>query len=191
MRKAMGAILAIGVCAVAGCGNDEKPTTIVKTVAPPSPAPPADGATATTEPGETVDAPTAPPGTPTQAPPPGPPLPDGVAAVQGRYRMEYLDYSPSGYTLGGTYTGNEEQWNAETSCTGQSCTVNLRRALQSGGFKNYKLTSSAPKKYAGTFSAEADICEADPAITVKERVSIQTSRVADLGGTPTVTGLDV
>lgn len=105
--------------------------------------------------------------------------------------MEYLDYSPSGYTLGGTYTGNEEQWNAETSCTGQSCTVNLRRALQSGGFKNYKLTSSAPKKYAGTFSAEADICEADPAITVKERVSIQTSRVADLGGTPTVTGLDV
>lgn len=123
--------------------------------------------------------------------PAGPPLPDGVAAVQGRYRMEYLDYSPSGYTLGGTYTGNEEQWNAETSCTGQSCTVNLRRALQSGGFKNYKLTSSAPKKYAGTFSAEADICEADPAITVKERVSIQTSRVADLGGTPTVTGLDV
>jgi len=104
--------------------------------------------------------------------------------------MEYLDYSPATYNLGGTYTGKIDQWNAETTCSGTTCTVQLRRALETGGFKNYRLRSIAPKKYAGTFAARVE-CGGDEPATVRERVSIQTAKTQDLEGIPTVTGIDV
>lgn len=80
-------------------------------------------------PGATVEAEPATPGESTQEPPPGEALPGGVATVQGRYRVTYKDYSPSGYNLNDTYTGKVTRWNAETTCDNGTCTVQLRRAL--------------------------------------------------------------
>lgn len=182
-------VICLAALFVASCGDDGDTKTVVQTVVETQPAP----ATSTPEPapGETVEADPVEPGEPTQEPPPGDALPGGVATVQGRYRITYKDYSPSGYNLNDTYTGKVSQWNAETTCSNGTCVVALRRALETGGFKNYRLRASGDKKYTGTFSGKADTCGSDPAATVRERVSIQTSEIEDLDGIPTVTGLDV
>lgn len=189
MRHGKTFVTCLGALLLASCGDAGETKTVVQTVVQTQPAP----TTSSPEPatGQTVEADPASPGESTQDPPPGSALPGGVATVQGRYRVTYKDYSPSGYNLNGTYKGKVTQWNAETTCANGECQVELRRALDTGGFKNYRLRASGEKKYTGTFSAKADACGADPEAKVRERVSIQTSRIQDLGEIPTVTGLDI
>lgn len=180
-----GLVALVGV----GCGGATRTVTVTTTQA----APPASTPSAASTQAQTVPA-----GSPASGvgPPPGPPLPDGAATVSGRYRLKYVDYSPPTYNLNARdYTGDTSTWYAQTVCAGGACTLQLRRALVTGGYHTYALHQQDPTTWGGTFAGFTgtdvyDCTTADPQ-PVRERVGLHISQTQTLGGIPTAVGFDV
>lgn len=181
-------LVLVATVALAGCGGTETKTIVQTQVVtqPPAPAP------ATTAPTETATP--APAETTAATTPAGPPLPEGQIAVEGRYHVTYKDYSPGVLNVGGEYKGKETTWNARMVCDGQDCRAELRRPLDTGGFKTFPLEKTSDRKYAGEFTGKFD-CGANRNGTgpdsARQRVAVSVSKVSDIDGRPTAAAMDI
>jgi hypothetical protein len=129
-------IACLATAVLVGCGGEEQETrTIVETVAPEQPSAPG----------------------PEQTPPTGQdpalePLPPGVVGADGAYAMTVRDSSFKGFRItSDDMRPQESEWTFSTNCASE-CEIDMRRELQSGGFKSLTLTPAEGRE--GVFEAD-------------------------------------
>jgi hypothetical protein len=165
---------------LAACGGDEEvqTRTIVETVTVEAPP-----ASAGAQPPPTA-----------QDTPAGEPLPPGVVAADGTYAMETkdTDFVNSNTTVDDRFpTGSE--WDFTTTCTGPECTVEMRRELQSGGYKTLMLMPVEDREgvfeVESTGTTECAIGSEEP--PTDQRYSLKLNAPEDVGGRQTATRIEV
>jgi hypothetical protein len=171
------AVACIAAVLLLGCGGEEQETrTIVETVVPEQPSAPGP-----------EQAP------PTDQPPAQEPLPPGVVGADGTYTMTVRDSSHEGFRITSDDTDPEEsEWTFSTSCPGSECEIDMRRELQSGGFKSLTLTPVGGRE--GAFetdtTGETACSTGRPEAPSDQRYSIKLNAPADVGGRLTATRIE-
>jgi hypothetical protein len=164
-------LLALALClAATACGGDGETETVVQTVTVTAPGPGQDG--------------TAPPVTAAR-PPQGSPV-----VLEGRYAVRVLELRPPRIAAGGDSATAAVDWVATTSCD-PGCTVELRRELENGGTKTVTLEEDPgrPGQYLAEFTGSSR-CLASRTPQRPQSLRVRPTRVEDLDGRPTATGLD-
>lgn len=112
------------------------------------------------------------------------PLPGGRAAVDGTYlmRVRHTDYE--GQNIVASYQdGEESQWPIATVCDGQTCTLEVRRELESGAFENFTLSEIKDRSYAAPSTGKTEcIVGASGKVPATQRLAVRVSGIADIGG---------
>ncbi|MDP2713011.1 MAG: hypothetical protein Q8O56_17510 [Solirubrobacteraceae bacterium] len=153
--RALG-IVAVAVLALAGCGSDdetqaetsaERPPPRTVTVTVPGDAPetsPDDDEEEDGDP-ETADL-RAPAG-----------LPEDGVALTGDFAVRIVDRTPAAGNASGESPRGTHDWRLTTSCSGGACRLEVRRRLDSGGFKDVTLRPIAdrPGQWYGEFRGTA------------------------------------
>jgi hypothetical protein len=131
--------------------------------------------------------PTAPPGGEAAAP-----LPEGVIAADGTYKMRTRrsDYTGEDTAVDDEFPTDSE-WIFATTCQGSDCTVQMRRELQSGAFKNVTLEPdpAPPGVYVAETSGTTG-CANDEKSPTKQRYSIRLTAPTDVDGRQTAQRMD-
>ncbi len=188
MRRA-GILLTFAACGLAACGGGTttKTVTVTKTVTTPATTPaPAPGAATTPTTGATTPTETTPEAAAT-------PLPAGVVAADGTYKMRTRrsDYTGENTAVDDEFPTDSE-WIFATTCQGSDCVVQMRRELQSGAFKNVTLKPDPAR--TGVFVAETSGttgCANDDTSPTKQRYSIRLTAPTDVTGRQTAQRMDV
>ena len=187
MRRT-GIVITLAACGLAACGGSTqtKTVTVTKTVTAPAQtqasAPPATSAPATTPPATTPEA------TPATAP-----LPAGIVGADGTYKMRTRDSDYSGENIAvDDEFPSDSEWVFTTGCQGQDCTVQMRRELGSGAFKNVTLQPDPARAgvYVGETSGKTG-CANDESSPTKQRYSIRLTAPMDIGGRSEARTMDV
>lgn len=178
VRTTLTTLLVLGT---AGCGGDDesadKTVTVAgKTVTVTKDAPVAT-ATSTDGSGDS-DA---------KVEPVGPPLPDGVVGVDGRYMLKTVNTDQQvGYLENRNWTSDyyEESANAATKCDEGRCSVSLRLGLDSGGSKAFTLAADPEREgtYVGTADGQIKCIAEDRVMPSRERVAVRTGSAKDISG---------
>jgi ferredoxin len=172
----------------AGCGEGETVTEVRTVTAPPA----SSGATSPTG----VTGPTAATGAsgaPAATGAPADPLPDGRAAVDGRYLMKVRATASEGRSLltQGTDEGEESTWPISTVCTGSTCRLKVRRELESGAFESLTLDEVKDRTYAAASTGKTTKCALQSEeVDTKQRLSVRATAVKDINGRPTAQRID-
>jgi hypothetical protein len=185
MRRA-GILLTLAACGLAACGGatTTKTVTVTRTVtAPASTAPTTTPATGATTPTETTPEDGA----------ASTPLPAGVIAADGTYRMRTRrsDYTGENTAVDDEFPTDSE-WIFATTCRGSDCILQMRRELQSGAFKNVTLKPDPAR--AGVYVAQTSGttgCANDHTSPTKQRYSVRLTAPADVNGRETAQRMDV
>lgn len=118
-------------------------------------------------------------------------LPDGRAAVEGRYLMRIRSTDYEGQNIvSGMPDGEESTWPISTVCTQQSCRLEVRRELESGAFESVTLREVKDRSYATSSTGTAQCIVGDDEVSARQRLSIRVSGIADIGGRPTAQRVD-
>jgi hypothetical protein len=86
----------------------------------------------------------------------------------------------------------DSEWVFKTVCQGDDCTIEMRRELQSGAFKNVTLQPDPER--AGVYSAETSGktgCANDEESPTKQRYSLRLTAPAEVNGRATARRMDV
>lgn len=169
-------LAALVVLGASGCGGDNTPTKTV-TVAGEN----VTGTQSAPAPAQTPDA----SGADAKIGSPGPPLPAGVVAVDGRYLLKTVKSDYNGQDVGTKrFYAYEEPSTAVTKCVGRRCAVTFRLGLSSGGSKAYTLLAdpARDRTYVGTGRGQVE-CFDDRHTKVPSR-----ERIAVRAGSPTKIG---
>lgn len=183
-KLAATSVLVAGAVALGACGDDDEKQakTIVQTVtAPAAPQTPPPVST-----------------TPTETQPPAPttparPLPEGVVGADGTYTMEVEESDYEGENLIQDEVSPPSDWRFTTTCEGETCSVRMRRELESGGFKMVTLqpAEGRPNVYEGR-ATSTDECLVDPKkATTRQRYAVRLVGEVDGTGRPTAKRIDV
>lgn len=173
------AILILSIVALAACGGDNNERAAARTVTVQGPPPAAPASPTTTA--EQTDA------TPAE------PLPKGVVGADGTYTMNVKasDYEKENLIVD-EETPSESEWKFMTTCQGSKCSIEMQRAVGSGGFKQLTLRPVAGRRgvFAGN-STSRDECLLDPKpVTTRQRYSISLHDAADRNGRRTAGRID-
>jgi hypothetical protein len=182
----------LAVLGLAACGGSTttKTVTVTKTVTAPAPA--------TSTPTASAPATTTPAGTDTTATTTNPeqaatPLPQGVVAADGTYKMRTRksDYTGENIAVDDEFPSDTE-WIFTTACQGDRCNLQMRRELGSGAFKNVTLDPdpSRPNVYVGETSGTTG-CANDERSPTKQRYSVRLTAPEDVSGRQTAQRMDV
>jgi len=170
---------ALGLAACGG-GTTTETVTVTQTVTAPAPtssAPAGTGATATTTNPEAA----------------APPLPAGVVAADGTYKMHTrnADFTGENITVDDEFPSDSE-WVFTTTCRGERCSLQMRRELGSGAFKNVTLDAdpARPNVFVGETSGTTGCASAERSPT-RQRYSVRLTAPEDVGGRPTARRMDV
>jgi hypothetical protein len=188
MRRAPIGLLLLAGCGLAACGGSTrtKTVTVTKTVTAPAStqaqAPPASApATSTTATSTGAEGATA-----------AQPLPAGVVAADGTYRMRFRDsdYSGENIVVSEQYP-DPADWKFATTCQGTTCTIEMQRLLESGAYKNVTLQQDPdrPNVFAGTSTGTAS-CVQDKHAPAKERYSVRLTAPENVNGRQTAARMD-
>ncbi len=191
MRTAWASTLTItlAVLGVAGCGGSDATDTGAKTVtvtAPsPAPAPPTTPTTAST----TTEA------APEKAVSAGPPLPQGVVGIDGRYAFRYKGSQDSGEDIRTRFKYYSETARAVTTCSGDKCSVALRMDVESGGSKRYTLEADpeSEQTYRGTSTSQVECVGVSDlgSVPAREGLAVRATAVKDVRGRQVAQRIDV
>jgi hypothetical protein len=189
MRRATGpSLLLLTACGLAACGGSTqtRTVTVTKTVT----APASTQAQAPTTSAPTTSTPAT--STGAEGAPPAPPLPAGVVAADGTYRMRFRNSDYQGENI----VVSEDQpdpadWKFATTCQGSTCTVQMQRLLESGAYKNVTLQQDAsrPNVFVGTTTGTAE-CINNSHAPVKERYSVRLTGPENVNGRQTAARVD-
>jgi hypothetical protein len=188
MRRTGILLALLATCGLAACGGGTttKTVTVTKTVTAPAQAP----APATTPPGgEDTTATTTPaPGSADASP-----LPDGVVAADGTYKMRtrQSDYTGENIAVDDEFPTDSE-WIFTTTCQGTTCSVAMRRELGSGAFKNVTLRPDPARE--GVFVAETSGttgCANSKRSPTKQRYSVRLTTPENVNGRLMAKRMDV
>ena len=141
MHRVVTALPIAALIGLAGCGGGDTVTeTVTVTQTVTAPAPQASGTT------QAAPAAAAPAGL----------GPDEVALI-GTFDMEVTDTDPPGLNASNASKGQREEWRLSTSCSGDDCTVQVRRQLRSGGLETVELEpeDDEPGQWSGEFRSVA------------------------------------
>ncbi len=192
MRTARASTLTVtlAVLGVAGCGGSDATDTGAKTVtvtAPSSsaPAPPTTPTTAST----------ATEAAPESAASVGPPLPQDVVGLDGRYAFRYKGNQDSGELIRTRFQYYDKTAKAATTCSGDKCSVALRMDVKSGGSKRYTLEADpeSEQTYRGTSTSQVKcllVSDVDP-VPARERLAVRATAVKDVRGRKVAQRIDV
>ncbi len=187
VRNALTTLAACAVLALAGCGEDDATDTAAKTVtvtaaAPATTAPPPTASTQTSGASGAT-------GTAASA---GPPLPEGVVGIDGRYNLRTKGSEDDGPTISTRFTYYFEPSNATTTCSGGTCSVALRMGVKSGGSKRYTLEADPDRErtYLGASASRAE-CFPDRPVPARERLALRATAVEDVRGRQVAKRIDV
>lgn len=174
-RTALTTLMAFVVSGAAGCGGDQE--TATTTVTAPAATVTVTGAAATASPPSGSSGATG-------APESAGPLPAGVVGIDGRYVLEAVKSDFDGQEIGSRFFSYEEPSNAATTCSGGTCSVELRLGLRSGGSKAYTLAADPERAgtYVGTSKGEVKCAIGDLRVPSRERVAVRAGSPADVGG---------
>jgi|1185.fasta_scaffold144944_1 hypothetical protein len=180
----LAALAALGLAACGG-GTTTKTVTVTKTItAPATPAP------ATTPTGTDT---TATATTPTDGETGATPLPAGVVAADGTYKMRTRksDYTGENIAVDDEFPTDSE-WVFTTACRRDRCSLQMRRELGSGAFKNVTLDPDPgrPNVFVGETSGTTG-CANDERSPTKQRYSVRLTAPEDVGGRRTARRMDV
>jgi hypothetical protein len=190
-RTGLLAALAAGLgLAACGGGTTTNTVTVTTTVTAPAPAastPTASAPTTSTSPGTDTTATTT---NPEQA---ATPLPAGVVAAEGTYKMHTRksDFSGENISVDDEFPTDSE-WVFATACRGDRCSLQMRRELGSGAFKNVTLDPdpARPNVYVGETSGTTGCANAERSPT-KQRYSVRLTAPEDVSGRRTARRMDV
>jgi hypothetical protein len=191
MRRT-GLLATLTALGLAACGGSTttKTVTVTKTVTAPAAAP-----ATTPTPAPTASAPA---GTDTTATTTNPeqaatPLPAGVVAADGTYKMRTrkADYTGENIAVDDEFPSDSE-WIFTTACQGDRCSLQMRRELGSGAFKNVTLDPdpSRPNVYVGETSGTTG-CANDERSATNQRYSVRLTAPEDVSGRQTAQRMDV
>jgi hypothetical protein len=191
-RSGVLVLLVTATCALGACGGGTttKTVTVTKTVTAPAASTPAATAPATTptNPEDTTQATTPEAGGVTATP-----LPDGVIAADGKYKMRTRksDYTGENISVDDEFPSDTE-WIFTTACQGSDCSLSMRRELGSGAFKNVTLTPDPSRAgvYVG-LTAGTTGCANDRRSSTKQRYSVRLTAPGDVNGRQTAQRMDV
>lgn len=178
----------VAVLVLAGCGDDGDGTkTVTVGTSPPKPAAPSSGdseASGTSGAGTATE--TSGASGPTETAP-GAALPTdtkGATAVQGRYSVRVITSDFPLLSEGETVT-----WGARTRCE-DSCTVELQRQTEQGGFKRVMLEQDGNSRYGSDGTGTTNRCGAGPETGTRDRTSLSVRKQRDEGGVPLATEIE-
>lgn len=176
------AIVAAGSLLLSACGDEQetKTETVVQTVRESPPAQTTGGQTTASDASSTGPA--------------GPPLPDGLYGADGGYEMKVEDQDSDGLRIQSPSSGRV--WKFTTTCDGAACAIDMRRELDSGGYKPVKLKPAEGRSnaYVGTSSSSYDCRSADEegrTVATRQRYSVRLSGPAERKGRETAQSIDV
>jgi hypothetical protein len=184
----LAALAALGVAACGG-GTATRTVTVTKTVTAPAPtaSAPTTPAPATTPPAGTDTTAT------TNPEAAAAPLPAGVVAADGTYKMRTRksDYTGENIAVDDEFPSDSE-WVFATACRGNRCSVQMRRELGSGAFKNVTLDPDPgrPNVFVGETSGTTG-CANEERSPTKQRYSVRLTAPEDVGGRQTAQRMDV
>lgn len=166
-------LISLVFVAVTGCGGGNTATVTVTAAAPAAAPPP--------EPSESSG--------PTGANKPvGPPLPAGVVGVDGRYLLKTDNSDYDEQNIGPRYLNTifgRDPSHAATKCVGKRCSVTLRLALLSGGFKAYTLPADPARQrtYVGTGRGPIEcLDDKKTVVPYRQRVAVRAESPKDIAG---------
>jgi hypothetical protein len=178
-------LVAVGLAACGG-STQTKTVTVTKTVTAPASTQaqaPTTSAPATSTPATSTGA---------EGATPAEPLPAGVVAAEGTYRMRFRssDYSGENIVVSDAYP-NPADWKFTTTCQGAGCTIQMQRQLQSGAYKNVTLQQDPdrPNVFAGESSGTVE-CASNGHARVKQRYSVRLTAPEDVNGRQTAARMD-
>ena len=176
----------VAVVLLSGCGGSggDGVKTVVTPTAQPAPSSGTSGASGTSGRAAAPGASGA--SGPTETAP-GAALPTdtkGATAVQGRYSLQVLT---SDFPL--LTKRKAIIWGATTSCE-DSCTVELQRQTEQGGFKRVTLKQDGNSRYGGNGTGTTDRCGADQETGTRDRTSLRVVKQRDEGGVPLATEIE-
>lgn len=181
-RSATAVLTMLSAAALGACGDDgnkQATSVVVRTVTIQS-APPAASPSQTT----TAEKPD---------PAPAEPLPEGVVGADGTYTMKVKksDYEKENLIVD-EESPSESEWKFVTTCRGSACSVDMKRELGSGGFKELTLRPVPGRRnvFAGK-STSRDECLLNPkSVATRQRYSIRLHDAVDRNGRRTARRID-
>jgi hypothetical protein len=185
-RTGLGLLLV--ACGLAACGGSTrtKTVTVTKTITAPASTQaqaPTPSAPATSTPATSTGA---------EGATPAPPLPAGVVAADGTYRMRFRssDYTGENIVVSDAYP-NPADWKFVTTCQGSDCTIQMQRQLESGAYKNVTLQQDAsrPNVFAGESTGTVE-CASNGHAKVKQRYSVRLTAPENVNGRQTAARMD-
>lgn len=178
------AVAVAGSLLVSACGDQQatKTETVVQTVRESPPAPATEGQTTTSDASSTGPA--------------GPPLPDGLYGADGGYAMKVEDEDYKGLNQD---ISSNRVWKFTTTCDGAECAIDMRRQLDSGGYKPIKLKPAEGRSnaYVGTSGGSYKCRYRGPGsndgqtVATRQRYSVRLSAPAERKGRETAQTIDV
>lgn len=184
--------LALVACAVAvlvaGCGGGDKTTASTakpKTVTVTTPA--TSTATPTAPTTTTATTPTSTDGDETSPPP------AGTLAANGVYDMAVRTSDWDGENIiVDDENPQDANWRFATNCNGQACTVVMRRALSSGGFKEVQLqpAQGRPGVFEANTSGMTGCATGDRPARTTQRWSVRLHNPKDVDGRQIAASID-
>lgn len=186
VRNTLTTLAACAVLGFVGCGEDDATETAAKTVTVTAAAP------ATTAPPPTASTQTSGASGATGTAGAGPPLPEGVVGIDGRYNLRTKGSEDDGPTISTRFAYYFEPSNATTTCSGGTCSVALRMGLKSGGSKRYTLEADPGRErtYLGASASRAE-CFPDRPVAARERLALRATAVEDVRGRQVAKRIDL
>jgi hypothetical protein len=187
MRRT-GIVVTLAACGLAACGGGTttKTVTVTKTVTAPAASTAQAPAPATTPPnGEDTTA--------TTTPEASTPLPAGVIAADGRYKIHTRDSDYTGENIAvDDEFPTDSEWVFRTNCQASDCAIAMRRELGSGAFKNVTLQPDPARDgvYVGETSGTTG-CANDRRSPTKQRYSVRLTAPEQVNGRLTARRMDV
>lgn len=129
--------------------------------------------------------------------PAGPPLPDGLYGADGGYAMKVEDEDYNGLTQDAS---SNRVWKFTTTCDGADCAIDMRRELESGGYKPIKLkpVEDRSNAYVGTSGSSYKCRYRGPGtenegqtVATRQRYSVRLSAPSERKGRKTAQTIDV
>jgi hypothetical protein len=187
MRRLGIGLLLLAGCGLAACGGSTtKTVTVTKTVTAPA-------STQAQAPTTSAPAPTTPAtSTGAEGATPAQPLPAGVVAADGTYRMRFRSSDYQGENIVVSEDDPDPaDWKFATTCQGTTCTILMQRQLASGAYKNVTLQQdpTRPNVFVGNTTGTAE-CVNNSQAPVRERYSVRLTGPESLNGRQTAARID-
>ena len=184
-------VISLAAAALAACGGSTqtKTVTVTKTVTAPAQSQASAPPPASSAPSTTPTTTTAPEGETTASTP----LPTGIVGADGTYKMRtrHSDYTGENISVDDEFPTDSE-WVFTTTCQAQDCTIQVRRELGSGAFKNVTLEPDPDREnvYVGETSGKTG-CANEESSPTRQRYSVRLTAPMDVGARSEARTMDV